>query len=146
MTNILQEIELQVSKINDTFEKIEDWEISAIVAYKSFKRMEWIIGNALKLIENQTRNMVEDSPLEHKDFRISTRKTYDFKSSDYYNQKLEELHIEENKQKLKEVEKLIKTATDMDKTLFDDNGEAIEKVEVSFKQILAYTPKKEKWN
>jgi hypothetical protein len=87
--------------------------------------------------------MVEDSPLEHSEFRISARKTYDFKSSDYYNQKLEELHIEENKTKLKDIETLIKTATDMDKTLFDENGEEIEKVEISFKQILTYTPKKD---
>lgn len=143
MTN-LQEIELKVNEINNLFIKIEDWEISPIVAYKSFKRMAWIIDNALKLIESQTRNMVEDSPNEYKEFRISARKTYDLKASDYYNQKLEELKIEENKQKLKEVEKLIKTATDMDKTLYDDNWEAIEKVEVSFKQILTYTPKKEK--
>lgn len=140
---LLLQIEESLLKINDTFIKIEDWEISPIVAYKSFKKMNWIIDNALKLIERQTRNMIEDSPLENKEFRISVRKTYDFKSSDYYNSKVKELNIEENKKELKEVEKLIKTATDMDKTLFDDNWEAIEKVDVKFNQILSYTPKKD---
>lgn len=141
---ILTEIENWIEKINNTFELIETGEISPIVAYKKFKKWQWIIDNALKIIENQTRNMVEESPNEYKEFRISARKTYDFNSSDYYKQKLEELHIEENKEKLKEVEKLIKTATDMDKILYDENWEAIEKVEVKFKQILTYTPKKEK--
>lgn len=140
---LLTQIEESVLKVNDTFIKIEEWEISPIVAYKSFKKMQWIIDNALKLIENQTREMIQESPLEYKDFRISTRKTYDFKSSDYYKSKLEELKIEENKKQLKEVEKLIKTATDMDKTIYDDNWEAIEKVDVKFNQILAYTPKKD---
>jgi len=135
-------IETKVFEINNLFEDIENGEISPIVAYKSFKRMTGIISNALKLIEGQVRDSVEESPLEHKEFKISTRRTYDFKSSEYYNQKLEEFKIEENKKNLKAVEKLIKTATDMDKTLYDDNGEAIEKVEVKFNKILSYTPKK----
>ena len=137
-----QEIEKEVLKINDTFEAIEEWEISAIVAYKYLKKFDGVIKNALKFIEDKTRDMVDESPMEYPEFRISARKTYDFKSSDYYNQKLEEFKIEENKKALKEIETLIKTATDMDKTLFDDNGEQIEKVEISFKQILTYTPKK----
>ena len=141
---LLLEIEEGINKINDTFGLIEDWEISAIQAYKHFKQFDWTIKNALKLIESQTRDMVEDSPLEYKEFRISARKTYDFKSSPYYMGKVAELKIEENKEALKEAEKLIKTATDMDKTLFDESWEAIEKVEVSMKQILTYTPSKKK--
>ena len=144
MTQLLTQIEEGINKINDTFVEIEEGTISPIVAYKAFKKFQGIIDNALKLIENDTRNMVEDSPLEYSEFRISARRTYDMKWSDYYNQKVKELKIEENNKALKEVEKLIKTATDMDKTIFDENWEAIEKVEVKFKQILTYTPKKEK--
>lgn len=140
----LQEIRQKVESINDLFIDIEEWEISPIVAFKEFKYYEWIIKNALKLIENQTTDMIEQSPNEYKEFRISNRKTYDFKSSPYYLWKLDELKIEENKEKLKDVEKLIKSATDMDKTLYDENWEAIEKVEVKFKTILTYTPKKPK--
>jgi hypothetical protein len=138
---ILSQIEKEVLRINDTFEMIENWEISPIVAYKYFRSFEATIKNALSLIENKTRDMVEQSPLEHKDFRISTRKTYDFNSSWFYNHKLEELQINENKEKLKEVEKLIKSASDMWKTLYDEEWVAIEPVEVKFNQILSYTPK-----
>lgn len=141
MTNILTKITQSVEKINDTFELIEDWEISPIVAYKNFKYYQWIIDNALKLIENRTRDMIEQSPNEHKDFRISVRKTYDFKSSAFYNHLMEELKIDENKEKLKEAEKLIKSASDMSKTLYDENWIAIEPVDIKFNQILSYTPK-----
>ncbi len=141
MTNILQKVDESIMQINDTFEKVEDGEISAIVEYRYLKKWESVIKNALKLTEIRARNMVEESPLEHKDFRISVRKTYDFKSSEYYQNKLKELHIEENKEKLKEVEKLIKSATDMDKDLFDENWEMIDKVEIKYNQILSYTPK-----
>lgn len=142
MTNILTEITQSVERINDTFILIEDWEISPIVAYKNFRYYQGIIDNALKLIENRTRDMVEENPLLHKDFRISTRKTYDFKSSDFYNQKLEEIWLEKAKEEIKEVEKLLITATDLGKVIYDDNWVAIEPVEVKYNQILSYTPKK----
>lgn len=142
MTNILTEITQSVERINDTFILIEDWEISPIVAYRQFRYYQGIIDNALKLIENRTRDMVEENPLLHKDFRISTRKTYDFKSSEFYNQKLEEIWLEKAKEEIKEVEKLLITATDLWKVIYDENWVAIEPVEVKFNQILSYTPKK----
>lgn len=138
---ILQEIEKEVLRINDTFEMIENWDISPIVAYKYFRSFEATIKNALALIENRTRDMVEQSPLEHKDFRISTRKTYDFKSSWFYTQKYEELEIEQRQNELKEVEKLIKIASDNWKSFYDENWVMIEPVEIKYNQILSYTPK-----
>lgn len=138
----LAQIEKQILKINDLFELIEDGEISPIVAYKYFRSFEATIKNALSLIENRTRDMVEENPLLHKDFRISTRKTYDFKSSEFYNQKLEEIWLEKAKEEIKEVEKLLITATDLWKVIYDENWVAIEPVEVKFNQILSYTPKK----
>jgi len=138
----LQDIEKSVLSINDLLLDIENGEISPIVAYKYLRSFEWTIKNALKLIENQTRDMVEESPLEYKEFRISIRKTYDIKSNAYYNSKYEELQIAEKLDEMKKIEKLVKVATDNWESIITEDWEIIEPVEVKNSQILSYTPKK----
>jgi len=145
---IISDSEKWVNLINTIVNLVKKWEISPVIAYKKFRDFEKILKNAFKEIEDLTINQIEQSPLEHKDFRISVRKTIDIKKHPLFLEKNEKLEKTKEFQELKQIEEKIKIATELSQKWWvyvdEETWEIIEPAEVKMKKYLTYTPKKSK--
>lgn len=112
---------------------VVEWEKTATEVYRKIRGLEKHLSKIKKEIEPNVTDEVEQNPMDYPDLRISTRTTYNFKESPLYVEKYNEL---------KEVESVLKNATDMKNvwgTYCDEDWEVIEPVSVKFSQVLTYT-------
>ncbi len=137
MNEILKAKHLQaVQSLEEVVEGVLSGEISPVQAYSVMKDFKKSMDDSLKFIETQVISQIEADPNEYPEFRISTRKTLQYKDNPLYAEKQKEL---------KEIESQIKIATEMHEkgdSYVDSDGVIIDPVEIKFTQVLTYTPKK----
>lgn len=131
----MKDIEKLEDWINGFYTDFEDWAITAVQAYRHLRWLKKLIEQNLKAIEPEVRDLVESDPTEFNDFKVTTRTSYQYKQSPMYIEKYDAM---------KEIEKKLKTATDMHMSwdsFVDENWEIIEPVEMKYTSILTYTKK-----
>lgn len=134
--DLLNNIEIDFSDIanfiNDEISWcIEDWE-NPIKLYKNLKRFEKFLKKKQLEIEENVVDLVEENPWEYPQFSITTRQTFQYKENAEYLEKYDEL---------KEFEKKVKTATEMNKkwdNFIDSDWVIIDPVEIKFKRVLTF--------
>ena len=126
---------IKIEWLQKILSQIEEGELQATNAYSKMKDFEKQMKVIMKKIEQYTVDEIEKDPSEYPDFRISTRETFQYKENEEYLKKYNEL---------KELEKQIKTASEMNKkgsSYIDKDWVVIEPVSSKYCQILTYKPK-----
>jgi len=122
--------------IDSQVELYQEGNKTAVASYKVLRGFKTHIENAIKSIEEDVRAEIEDNPREYLEFKIFTRRTYDFKSSPLFLEKQSEL---------KNIEWILKSATDMeskwDVYIDWETWEEIKWVPIKFTSVLTYTNK-----
>lgn len=121
-----------ITWLNLIVNQVKEWEINRTFAYKKFKEFEKELKEAYEQIQTNIKDEITANPLEYKQFSLTTRKTLNYKENEEYSKKQEEL---------KEIEKKIKIATEMNEkgdSYVDSDWVIIEPVSVSFSEVLTY--------
>lgn len=129
--NIKDMLEFIAKHVTD----VKEWEMTCIESYRRLRGFKKAIEGAIKEIESDVIWEVEQNKQEYLDFSVSTRTTYNYKDSTLFLDKQSEL---------KEIEKTLKVATDMNSkwdTYCDSEWNVIEPVGLKYTQVLTYKPR-----
>ena len=127
---------IKVDWLNKLLSQVQEGEVEATTAYKKMKDFEKQMKKVYKQIEELAVDEVSENKGEYPEFTISERKTYNYKENEEYLEKYKEL---------KELEKDIKTATDIaekSSSYVDKDWVVIDPVSVKYSRIFTYRPKK----
>ena len=131
----MQEIQL-ITWLQEIVKAVKDWEISPIIAYKKFKDFDKMLKDSYEAIQSEVKDELYKYPWEYKEFTLTTRKTLNYKENQEYMKKQTEL---------KDLEKIIKIATDMNEkgaSYVDEDWVVIDPVSYNLSEVLIY---KAKW-
>jgi hypothetical protein len=130
----MNELQL-ITWLNQIVNQVKNGEINRTFAYSKFKQFEKWLKEAYEQIQDNVKNEIIKDPLEYKQFTLTTRKTLNYKENTEYVKKQAEL---------KDLERVIKIATDMNEkgaSYIDEDWVIIEPVTVSYSEVLTFKSK-----